>query len=53
MQRFEQIRLAGTIRAGDEDDPGLERDLETGVRPEVSERDLADDQPLSQEAGSA
>ena len=47
VQRLEQVRLAGAVRPGDEDEPRLERELEPGVRPEVAERDLGDDQPAS------
>ena len=47
VERLEQVRLAGAVRAGDEDEPRLERELQPGIRPEVAERDLGDDQPAS------
>jgi hypothetical protein len=50
VQRFQEIRLAGTVGACDEDDAGLERQLELTVGPEVSERDVANDQAVSQPA---
>ena len=43
MERLEQVRLAGPVRARDEHDPRLEGELEAWVRAEVAERDLADD----------
>lgn len=45
VQGLEQIGLARTVRAGDENEAGLELELEPGVRPEVAERDVGDDQP--------
>ena len=59
MERFEQVRLARPVGARDEHDSGLQGELETRVRAEVPEGDLADDQaaggvmPISQGAGSA
>jgi hypothetical protein len=46
VQRFEEVRLAGAVRAGDEDEAGLQRELEPFVRAEVAERDVPDDQAL-------
>jgi hypothetical protein len=55
VKRLEQVRLAGAVRPGDENDTGLEVDLEACVRAEVAKRDLARNQGfgLSQGAGSA
>jgi hypothetical protein len=47
MKGLEQIRLADAVRAGDEDKPRLEVEVERGVRAEISERDARDDQPAS------
>jgi hypothetical protein len=47
VERFEQVRLAGTIRPGDQHQPRLERELEALVRPVAPQRDLGDDQPGS------
>jgi hypothetical protein len=47
VQRLEQIRLAGAVRAGDEDEARFELQVEPGVRADVPERDGADDQPLT------
>jgi hypothetical protein len=47
VQRFEEVRLAGTVRAGEEDDAGMERQLELTVGPEIAERDVANDQAVS------
>ena len=44
VQRLEQVRLAGAVRADDEDDPRLQAELEPGVRAEVAQRDRRDDQ---------
>jgi len=44
VECLEEVGLAGAVRAGDEDDPGLERELEPRIRAEVPERDRADDQ---------
>jgi hypothetical protein len=44
VERFEQVRLAGAVRPGDEDEPGLQPELEAFVAAEVSERDVPDDQ---------
>ena len=41
---LEEVRLAGAVRPRDEDEPGLERELEAGVGADVPERDLRDDQ---------
>jgi hypothetical protein len=54
VERLEQIRLAGSVLADDEDDSGGELEIEGAVRAVVPERDAADDQPgLSLRAGSA
>ena len=45
VQRLEQVRLAGAVRAHGENEPGLERQLQTRVRPEVREEYRGDDQP--------
>ena len=34
---LEEVRLAGAVRAGDEHEPGLERELEAFVRADVAE----------------
>ena len=47
VERLEQIRLAGAVRAVEKHDPGLQAQLERGVRTEVAKRDVADDQPAS------
>jgi hypothetical protein len=47
MKRLEEVRLPGAVRAIEEDDAWLESQLERGIRAEVAERDLADDQPAS------
>jgi len=47
MESLEQVRLPGSVRPRDEHDSGFELQLEPGVRAEVPERDLADDQPAS------
>ena len=47
VQRLEEVRLAGAVRAVEEDDARLESELERGIRAEVAERDVADDQPAS------
>ena len=47
VKGFEQVRLPGTVRPGDEHQPRLETELEACVRAKVAERDLADDQPGS------
>jgi hypothetical protein len=44
VERLEQVRLAGAVGTGDEDEPGLQRELEAFVAAEVSERDVPDDQ---------
>ena len=55
VQRLEQVRLAGAVRPDDEHEPRLEVEVEPGVRAEVAERDVRDDQPgrPSRRAGSA
>jgi hypothetical protein len=56
VQRLEQVRLPSPVRAGHEDDAGLEDELELGVRAEFSERGLVNDQPadpVSRGGGSA
>ena len=45
VQRLEQVRLAGSVRAYDEHQAGLEAELQIRVRAKVSERDGVDDQP--------
>ncbi|MBM2822048.1 MAG: hypothetical protein HW413_794 [Thermoleophilia bacterium] len=47
MKSLEKVRLAGSVGAVKQYDTGFEPKLETGVRAEVPERDLADDQPAS------
>jgi hypothetical protein len=47
VQRLEQVRLAGAVRADDEDEAGLQLQLERVVRAEARERDQRDDQPAS------
>ncbi len=44
VHRLEQVRLPGAVRARDEDEPRLERELEPWVRADVAERDLLHDQ---------
>jgi hypothetical protein len=44
VQRLEQVRLAGSVRAGDEDEARLQRELEPLVAAEVAQRDAPDDQ---------
>jgi hypothetical protein len=46
VERLEQVCLAGPVRAGDEDDPRLQRELEPFVGAKVSKGDRADDQAL-------
>ncbi len=55
VERLEQVRLARAVRACNEDDAGLEPELEACVRAEVAERDLPSHERfgLSQGAGSA
>ena len=45
MKRLEKVRLPGPVRAGHEDDPRLERELELRIGAEVSKRGVSDDQP--------
>ncbi len=45
VERLEQIRLAGAVLPGDQDDPRREREIERRVRAVVPERDAVDDQP--------
>lgn len=47
MERFEQVRLPGSVRAVEQDDARGEIKLQRGVRTEVAERDALDDQPAS------
>ena len=47
MQSLEEVRLSCPVRAVQEHDSRLEAELQAGVRAEVPERDLADDQPAS------
>jgi hypothetical protein len=44
VQRLEQVGLADAVRADDEDDAGLEGELERRVRPVVTERESLRDQ---------
>jgi LmbE family N-acetylglucosaminyl deacetylase len=46
VQRLEQVRLADAVRADDEDDPGLERELERRVRAVVRKRDRVRNQTV-------
>jgi hypothetical protein len=45
VQCLQEVRLPRAVSPGYEDQPGPERKLEPGVRPELAERDLVDDQP--------
>src|SRR5262249_7563008 len=45
VQRLDQVRLAGPVRADEQHEPGLERELEPRVGADVPERDRLDDQP--------
>ena len=45
VQRLEQVRLAGSVGPGHQDEPRLQLEVELGVRAKVSERNRADDQP--------
>ena len=47
MESLEEIRLTCSVRAVQKHNTRLEPKLQTGVRAEVPERDLADDQPAS------
>src|SRR5207244_4519605 len=47
VQRLEQVRLAGAVRADGQDETWLEVELETRVRAVVAKRDRGDDQPAS------
>jgi len=47
MQRLEQVRLADTVRADHEDEPGDEPKIESGVRAKAPKRGPRDDQPAS------
>jgi len=42
MQRLEQVRLAGAVRADDQNDPRLQLQVERGVRPVPAEADVPD-----------
>jgi hypothetical protein len=42
VQRLEQIRLAGAVRPDDQDDAGLEVQVERGVRPVPAKTDVLD-----------
>jgi hypothetical protein len=46
MHRLEQVRLAGAVRAGDEDEAGLERNVEPFVGAKVPQRHLGHDQAV-------
>ena len=52
VQRLEQVRLAGAVRADDEHEAGLELELEPRVRAEVPKRDSVDDQTVTVLPGS-
>jgi len=45
MQRLEQVRLAGAVRADNQYQPRLDVEVEPLVRPDVAKRNRADDQP--------
>jgi hypothetical protein len=45
VKRLEEVRLAGSVLADSEQDPRLERKLESRIRPIIAERERADDQP--------
>ena len=45
VQRLEQVRLADTVSADDQHDPGREVEVERRVRPVLAERYAIDDQP--------
>jgi hypothetical protein len=47
VDRLEQVRLADAVRAYDDDQPGLEVELERGIGAEARKRDPRDDQPAS------
>ena len=47
VESLEQVRLSCSVRAVQKHDSRLEAKLQAGVRAEVPERDLADDQPAS------
>jgi len=47
VKRLEKVRLPGTVGTVKKYDTGLESKLQAGVRAEVPERDLANDQPAS------
>lgn len=44
VERLEEIRLACAVRAGGEDEPRLEVEVEIGVRAEVAKCEVRDDQ---------
>jgi hypothetical protein len=47
MQRLEQVRLADTVPADDENDAGRELQVERRVRPKVTKLNSGDVQPAS------
>jgi hypothetical protein len=47
VQRLEEVRLHGAVRADDDHEPGAERKVEGGVRAKAPERCPRDDQPAS------
>jgi hypothetical protein len=47
VERLEQVGLADTVAADDENDPGREVEVERRVRPIPAERYAIDDQPAS------
>jgi hypothetical protein len=46
VERLEQVRLASTVRADDQNEPGPELYVEPYIRAKVAERELTSDQPL-------
>jgi hypothetical protein len=44
VQRLEQVRLAGAVRANNENESRLEAEVKPGVRADVTQRDFSDDQ---------
>jgi len=43
VQRLEQVRLPGAVRADREDEAGREVEVERRVRPEVAQCDVGDE----------
>jgi hypothetical protein len=46
VERLEQIRLSGPVRADGEHEPRFETELEVRVRAELAERERLDDQAV-------